>query len=475
MHSPATIYPAIARLGNYNGGYSTGYISNFRYVVGSAIYTTNPYTVPKNNLTAISGTSLLTCQSNRFIDNSSNAFAITTSGSPSVVAFSPFAPTAAYTTAAVGGSGYFDGTGDYLSVANTGLFGSGDWTVEMWINAPVGQTDKPILECRNPAAGSGSTAGFTLTLITSTEIRLYSGSELLKGTVNYINTWAHVAVSKKSGTTRLYLNGTSVASTASLGTMSDTTFLVAAGYYGSTSITAYGQFYMSGLRVLTGTGYDTSTITIPTSPPTAITNTSLLLNYTNAGITDATAKNDLETVGNAQISTTQSKWGGSSMYFDGTGDYLNFPSSQLFGLGTGDFTIEFWLYLNTVSGTQNLCDFRNATATEVAITLYMNLASPTLYVNGADRIIGGNLITGQWYYIALTRSSASTRLFVNGTQSGATYPDTNNYLTPRPLRIGTTNDGAPQFPLNAYIQDFRITKGYARTITASPTAPFPKQ
>jgi hypothetical protein len=66
-----------------------GYISNLRVVKGTAVYTSN-FTVPTTPLTAISGTSLLTCQSNRFIDNSSNAFVISPGTLNSVQPFSPF-------------------------------------------------------------------------------------------------------------------------------------------------------------------------------------------------------------------------------------------------------------------------------------------------------------------------------------------------------------------------------------------------
>ena len=78
-----------------------GYLSNLRVVKGTAVYTANftPSTTP---LTAISGTSLLTLQDNYFKDNSSNNFAITATGTPSIQAFSPFAPAAAYSTATVG-------------------------------------------------------------------------------------------------------------------------------------------------------------------------------------------------------------------------------------------------------------------------------------------------------------------------------------------------------------------------------------
>ena len=86
----------------------TGYISNLRVVKGTQLYSGTSYPVPTATLTAVTNTSLLTCLSNRFLDTNTQTTAktITVSGSPSVVAFSPFAPTAAYTTAAVGGPGY---------------------------------------------------------------------------------------------------------------------------------------------------------------------------------------------------------------------------------------------------------------------------------------------------------------------------------------------------------------------------------
>jgi hypothetical protein len=449
------------------GGASTGqydlsgYVSNLRMVIGSAVYSTSGFTPPTSPLTAITNTSLLICQSNRYVDNSSNGIAITPSGNTSVVAFSPFKPIARWSAATYGGSGYFDGSGDYLRTTGSALaVDSGTFTYEAWVfPTSLAASISGIFDSRI-YTGSAGTNGIGLFLTSGGEVRIDNSAGTIlttSGAAITVNSWVHIAAEKNGGNLIIYVNGVSKGSVANSATYSSTEISIGTSFSNAWPFTGY----ISSFRLVTSAVYG-GNFTPPTSPPTAIANTSLLLNFTNAGIYDATSKNDLETVGSVQISTAQSKFGGSSIYFDGTGDYLNFPSSQLFGLETGDFTIEFWLYLNTVSGTQNLCDFRNATATEVAITLYMNLASPRLYVNGADRITGGNLITGQWYYIALTRSSTSTKLFVDGTQSGSTYPDSNNYLTPRPLRIGTTNDGTSQFPLNAYIQDFRITKGYAR-------------
>jgi hypothetical protein len=234
--------------------------------------------------------------------------------------------------------------------------------------------------------------------------------------------------------------------------------------------------YMSNLRLVKGSSvYDPTqtTITVPTAPLTAITNTSLLLNFTNAGIYDATSKNDLETVGDAQISNAVTpKWGSTSIKFDGTGDYLVTDNSDnILGFGTGDWTIEFWLRLNS-TGTQVIFDGRRSSSADVAPLVYY-LSGLKYYTAGGDRISGGTLSTGVWYYIAIVKSSGSTRMYIDGSQTGSTYTDGNNYTqqSQRPI-IGAEGVATGSNPLNGYIQDFRITKGYARP-TTTPTAAFP--
>jgi hypothetical protein len=61
--------------------------------------------------------------------------------------------------------------------------------------------------------------------------------------------------------------------------------------------------------------------------------------------------------GNIQISTAQSKFGGASAYFDGSGDFLQIANNQDFNMGSGDFTIEFWRDIQEES-QRNRCDKR---------------------------------------------------------------------------------------------------------------------
>jgi hypothetical protein len=88
-------------------------------------------------LTALANTSLLTCQSNRFIDNSANNYTLSKAGDTTIQKFSPFLPTANASPTVSGGSAYFDGTGDYLTITSPTLWtiptGTTPLTVEVWV------------------------------------------------------------------------------------------------------------------------------------------------------------------------------------------------------------------------------------------------------------------------------------------------------------------------------------------------------
>jgi hypothetical protein len=187
--------------------------------------------------------------------------------------------------------------------------------------------------------------------------------------------------------------------------------------------------------------------------------------------------NTLETVGNAQANTTQSKWGGSSIYFDGTGDYL-VPNadSSLNAFGSGNFTIEFWVYLNATQ-TSIFYDGRAVGTIGAAPSIYVSNNALFYFTNNANRITGATLSNTTWTHIAVSRSGTSTRMFINGTQTGSTYTDTVVYInyTSRPTIGGDGHNLSSALFLNGYMEDLRVTKGIARYTAnfTAPTAPFP--
>jgi hypothetical protein len=455
----------------FNGSSATflGYISNVRILKGTALYSGATYTVPTAPLTAITNTSLLTCKSNRFIDNSANNFTITRNGDVSVQVFSPFSPTVSYAAGTNSGSGYFDGSGDALSLpASSNLaLGTGDFTIEMWLN---GKDDGAIVGGsyrRLFSLGVGQTAGAIDVYSTgSTTYVSISGGGITFSSSSILNSaYNHFAITRSGTSVRIFANGSQVASAT------DSTDLNSASsntsFVGALNATA-GNFlgYIADFRVLKGTALYTSSFTPPTAPLTAISNTQLLLNYTNAGVIDNAMMNNLETVGNAQISTTQSKWGGASIAFDGTGDWLLAPSSPNFAID-GNFTVEMWVYFNntTLYAFFDMRGIGNAAPNNPALFWSNSASKIQAYINNDFRITSGTLNTAQWYHVALTRSGTTVTLYVDGVSQGTyTYSAS---ITQQALYVGT---GAGLGSFNGYIDDLRITKGFAR-YTANFTPP----
>ena len=171
--------------------------------------------------------------------------------------------------------------------------------------------------------------------------------------------------------------------------------------------------------------------------------------------------------GNAKLSIAQKKFGASSLLLDGTGDYVSIATTPDFGFGTAtDFTLEAWIY-PTVSTYHSIFDFRSA-STEAAIYLGINTSNQVyLYVNGVITITTAAVSLSVWTHVAVVRSSGTTKIYVNGTQSGSSWVDATNYGTTKPLRIGAWFNALYGF--TGYIDDVRISKDAARyTSTFTP-------
>jgi hypothetical protein len=187
-------------------------------------------------------------------------------------------------------------------------------------------------------------------------------------------------------------------------------------------------------------------------------------------------------VGNAQISTAQSKFGGSSIAFDGTGDYLSIPDNDAFDLGTGDFTIEGWV--NYSSSTTFATALTKGWPTGSAggaflvtlvvgnLVFYAESGSNSWDIASARSIVSGlQLLT--WYHIAITRSGNTFRTFSNGVVAETWTSSLGLFNNSDIVSVGASKTGSNG--MNGYIDDLRITKGVAR-YTANftpPTAQFP--
>ena len=467
-------------VGTGSGGgqsFLKGSISNVRVVKGTAVYTSN-FTPPTAPLTAITNTKLLTCQSNRFVDNSASALTVTPAGDASVSAFGPFLTDAVYDPAVNGGSASFGGnaSGDGLTVADSSDFelGSGDFTLAMWVypnNINVNDSNTvAAFMLHSTYSGVGPALGWSMFWQSDSNVtnsfrfmvngtgRIYDAEGLLG------RQWTYLTAVRTGNTLKLFINGVQKVSTSFADFNNSTTSLTIGCSPNWQSDVYKFNGKMSDVFICKGTAVYTSAFTPPTAPLTAITNTKLLLNMADGQAIDSAAQNNLTLFGNAKTSTGQAKFGNTSLLLDGTGDYVALSGSNAFG--AGDYTIEMFVYHTSVSGQQTY--FSDANGNQAGVYFYKDSNNKLgLYYSGQIITGSGNVPANQWVHISVCRASGTSRLFLDGVLQGSASDTTN--LTQTAYSIGDSV-GTSSGEFIGYIDDIRVTKGFAR-YTSNFTAP----
>jgi hypothetical protein len=270
----------------------------------------------------------------------------------------------------------------------------------------------------------------------------------------------------------LYINGNTSTSSGAATPPSDSTSVMYIGR-NPNGPTWFMTGYIGDIRVSHGTGaclYPNGTaFALPTAPLTSSSTTVLLTNYTNGGIVDYHSSNVFEPVTGVQLSTAIKKYGNASISFSGaTSTSIQFPASnQSIAFGTGDFTVECWVYFATNNATYNPFVRYDGSLFDFGY----DFSSSLLKYNSVGTIlnVSQTFTVGTWYHVAVSRASGSSRLFVNGIQVGTTATgDTNNYVSGA-FKVGGSSFSTAHV-MSGYIDDLIVTKGYAR-YTTNFTAP----
>ena len=473
----------------------TGKISNLRLVKGTAVYSGSGFTVPTSALTAITNTKLLVLGRNNFSDGSASGHVLTPISDPTVTAFGPILTRSVYDPAVNGASAEFGTVSDFLALpANSLNLGTNNFTIETWVYTPSTAQQLIVGSC----VGSNGYGSYMFNLnYNSRKVRFfcrYAGGNVLDYTVESgsfsINSWNHVAVTRDSANLRIFINGTQAGSTNTTLSSSaidaprggqNTQGTTAVYYVGKTtdaSLPIIGS--LCDLRVVVGTAVYTSNFTSPTAPLTAVTNTKLLLNMADGQAIDSAAQNTLTLVNDAKISTTRAKFGDTSLYLDGS-DYAIIDDSSSRAFGTGDFTVELFIWLNgSPDQFDYIFDMRNSSGSTYTWALsfnYMGNTSNKLQWatnnTSATLVLSANYPSlNQWVHIAVCRSGTTTRMFYDGTQVAIKTSDTFDYRdTGYPGYVGARH--SIQYYINAYMDEIRFSKmaRYTSNFTA-PSAPF---
>mgnify|MGYP003137898711 FL=1 len=414
-----------------------------------------------------------------------------------------------------GGSGELsvdlDGN-DYLTVPSDSdlTLGTGDFAIEFWVWPDNFTNRGTFYDSRGASNNVGITIGHESS---SGEIRVYmiagSGSDIIVQSSDFnTNYWRHIAVTRNSGTVRLFIGGILKDTASSTSRDLNIDHAVNIGYK---SFTGSGYNYFDGkisnLRVVKGSAVYTSTFTPsdtaltsitntkllccnnssvtgasttpgtitasgdPTSstdhpfaafPPTGyltnITNTKLLCCSSTSGVT-ATTTGTISAFGNTSVNTTTKPFsGGASVEFDGSADYMLTSSSSDYTFGTGDFTVEHWFYTDDWS-TAQMIDARMFSASHTTNwCTYITSNSYRFFANG-DKITGSSLSDNTWYHVAIVRYAGTTSLYINGVSQG-TYSDSNDYDNTK-ITVGIHGPDQSSFAYDGLISDLRVVKGRA--------------
>jgi hypothetical protein len=202
-------------------------------------------------------------------------------------------------------------------------------------------------------------------------------------------------------------------------------------------------------------------------------NVSLLIQPTGAEADGSTSIVDLKghaaTVsGNAQYDTGVLIDGRPTILFDGTGDRVSFADHADFEFGSGDFTIEFPVIFNSVSGNAQLVSKINSVATDfMSFGIAQNTTNLQFYASSSGAgfeianavTFASGLTTGVLYRVAVNRTGTAWRGYLDGVGASIATSSAAIVNSAFDLQIGGPSDSAT---LSANIGPVRLTKGVGR-------------
>lgn len=395
--------------------YFPGYISNMRLVKGTAVYTAN-FTPATTALTSSQTADQNGVPSRAIVGAGSTSYSYSFSGS------------------------------NYLTIPTSTAFqfGTGNFTAEAWVYRSVAWTAQNVLFGQWSASTGSTTLSWVVTTSNNTSgfarfLLSVDGSTVLTDSISSsvitLNQWNHLAFVRNGDIFTLYLNGTSVV-TYSSGTPSlyaaTNTISIGASSAGTQPFTGY----ISNFRIVKSIAVYTNTFTPAT-----------------ASLTNVQTANQ-----NGSPSAAINYAAAYSGVFNGSTQYLYVPgTNSQFAFGTGDYTVEMWIYQNARSATNGwLYDSRPAGTPSGASHVCFG-------VGPAGEIFNGTISLNTWYHIAICRSGTTQTTYINGVQSSS-GTSTTNWLngTDRPI-IGTDGNVplSPGYIFNGYITNLRVVKGVA--------------
>jgi len=463
--SDSTNYDELDKLWIGRHGYSAnhnflGWISNFRIVNGTAVYTSN-FTPPTDPLTAVANTKLLTCTKPDAVDDiSGRGHTVTKVGVATHAAFNPFPwATTGY------GALFFDKNNDKIIYeagggnAITGMGALSDLTVELWVyhfaSGGDSTTDPSVEEVYvhfqdQLSSGAQMTFGRTRTysnkncIFTSTSGNPWQNQVYTVDAAHHVGrgSWHHVAFVKEGTNLRMYKDGVNVkGNNQNSATNLPASFRVGEIHIGNDYGDSYDMLgYMSNFRISNSARY-TSDFTPSTTPFTSDSNTVVLTGQRS----------------------TPSKITNGAYHFTTTSSRLTASHADFNISSSTPFTIEYWYYFISAANSSPIFDLGSG-----------NMFQPYL-ISGNQKIYssqgGGYMIdlgsgasggfqNNVWHHLAITGDgSGNTKAYLDGVQKGSTHNGSWSVSGGKVRLNGYAGSGYTNVGVQMYMSDFRFVNG----------------
>ena len=332
-----------------------------------------------------------------------------------------------------GGAIQLDGVNDTLLVNATGnlSFGTGDFTVEAWVNLDQAGINQAIIDNR----GGVNLQGFLLGVNASNNLQIGFSDGANSTAVSHagtttlaVDTWYHVAATfSRNGTATMYVNGVAEGTPVSIAgeTGSVGSQAIHIGSESSVSGTNFTNFkgmvdevrFWNVARTAQEIGDNFNELVDPSTP-------NLAANYrfdeVSGGVVQDATANDHD----AQV-TVDSTGGAPAniLNLSGATDYLSISNDVLNNRAAG--TIESWLYLNANSAetiTAKQHDGVNTTGLFSVGDSFASNAGKLSFrpANGTVAYGTATVPTGQWVHVAVTFDSAQAQFYINGVLDSTT-------------------------------------------------------
>jgi len=328
-----------------------------------------------------------------------------------------------------GGAGAvsFDGTGDYLSVADDASLdmGSSNFTIEGWY-FPLGNANvsTAIFSKRaNSSTVGGVLVYYGSTGLTPSLLVDIGGSWTINiaSSVSFVaNQWNHFAVTRNGSAFNLYINGVSGVSASNAGSIPDNSSAFVIGAMGADGSGTISSCYISNFRVVKGTALYTSNFT-PPRKKLEVTSDTVLLTCEKGTIRDRSSSAHAITV----TGDAKSISGASYFEFDGTNAYVTIPDSDSFTFGSEDFTIECWTYPNSTGSFPSFISKYAGSSTNSSFFFSLGNSNQTLefyLYNGVSAqqavIQAGTVSLSSWNHVVATRIGNQITTYLNGSVAG---------------------------------------------------------